>query len=178
MPDMSRCLPAIMRSPRTRPGRASAAAAAFAVVGAFLVSGCGAGSGPHSPAVAQVPLVAGTRIIASVRRCDPGAHPFCARVLILAGAPSHYEDSGVLKVAERRVLAHAGWQRTEGDTYDEAAAESPHNRLRVTYATAEEDLLSIDERRIARTPGITRQLAQVLFAREPALSLLVQAGSG
>ena len=128
--------------------------------------------------MAAVPLVPGTRIVLSVRRCDAGAHPFCARELVLAAARARYEDSGVLKVAERRVLDHAGWRRSEGDTYDESAAESPGNRLRVTYATAEQDLLSIDERRIARMPAFTRQLADVLFAREPALSLLVQAGSG
>jgi hypothetical protein len=151
--------------------------AALAVGAALTVSGCGAGSRPGSPAVRAVPLVAGLRVVASVRRCDSGAHPFCARELVLAGASTRYEDSGVLKVAERRVLGRAGWRRSEGDTYDESAAESPGNRLRVTYATAEQDLLSVDERRIARTPAITRALAQTLFAREPALSLLVQAGS-
>jgi hypothetical protein len=177
MPDMFWRLRAVLRSPRGWPGQGPAVAAALAAVG-LVVSGCGAGSGPRSPAVAAVPLVPGTRIVLSVRRCNQGAHPFCARELILAAAASHYEDSGVLKVAERRALSRAGWRRSEGDTYDESAAESPGNRLRVTYATAEQDLLSIDERRIARTPAITRQLAEVLFAREPALSLLVQAGSG
>jgi hypothetical protein len=171
-------LRAVLRPPRGRSGRHPAVAAVLAAGGALVVAACGAGSSPHSPAVAAVPLVPGTRIVGSVRRCDEGAHPFCARELILAAGPSHFEDSGVLEVAERRALRRAGWRRSEGDTYDESAAESPHNRLRVTYATAEQDLLSIDERRIARTPAITHQLAEMLFAGEPALSLLVQAGSG
>jgi hypothetical protein len=153
-------LRAVLRPPRGRPGRHPAVAAVLAAGGALVVAACGAGSSPHSPAVAAVPLVPGTR------------------ELILAAGPSHFEDSGVLEVAERRALRRAGWRRSEGDTYDESAAESPHNRLRVTYATAEQDLLSIDERRIARTPAITHQLAEMLFAGEPALSLLVQAGSG
>jgi hypothetical protein len=175
---MFRRLRAVLPSSRRWSGRGSVVAAALAVGGAWVVSGCGAGSGPRGPAVASVPLVPGTRIVVNVRRCNEGSHPFCARELVLAANASHYEDSGVLKVAELRVLRHAGWRRSEGDTYDESAAESPHDRLRVTYATAEQDLLSIDERRIARTPAITRQLAEVMFAREPALSLLVQAGSG
>ena len=157
--------------------RSPAATALVLLAAAVPLAGCAEGSAPGRPALSELPRVARTRVLADVRSCDAGSHPYCAREIVLA-SPHRFIDSGVLKVAERTLLHNSGWHRTEGQTYDEFAAESPGNRLRVTYATAEQDLLAVDERRIQRPAAIVRALSQTLFQRQPALSVLLQAGSG
>ena len=171
MAGMSR-RPSVLRRRGRRAARGAGAAAL-----ALALGGCASGSPPGRPAAHAVPLVARTAIVAQARVCDRGSHSYCAREFVLA-SPHHLLDAGVLKVAERTLLHNSGWRRTEGQTYDEFAADSPGDRLRITYATAEQDLLAIDERRIDRPPRIVRALAETLFAREPAISVIVQAGSG
>jgi hypothetical protein len=167
-------IPGVMRSVR------AAAFAAALLGGGTVLGGCGAGSAPGSPAVAGVPLAAHTRLIAGVRSCDGGAHPFCARELVLVAArrgPRHYASSTALLAAEGARLRRAGWSSSKGDTDAESAAESPSHRLRLTYATAADDLRSLDEGRITRARRIAHTLAEQLYAGAPALSLMLQAGS-
>jgi hypothetical protein len=149
----------------------------LAVVTAVVLSACGQGSAPGTPSASGLPLAFGSHILASGRRCDRGAHPYCALDLVLAAPAGRYRSSGALMSAETERLHRAGWTQTEGDTIHETAAESPGHRLRVTYAQAGEDLLSIEQSRIQRAAPIARTLSRELFARAPALSLRLQAGS-
>ena len=142
-----------------------------------VLAGCAQGSAPGTPSASRLPLAAGSRILARVRRCDPGAHPFCAVELVVAGSAGRYPSSSALMRAETARLHRAGWSETKGDTIHEVAAEAPGHGLRVTYAQAGEDLLSIEQSRIQRTTVIARTLSRELFARAPALSLMLQAGS-
>jgi hypothetical protein len=149
----------------------------LAVATAAVLSACGQGSAPGTPSASGLPLASGSRILASARRCDGGAHPFCALDLVVAAPAGRYRSSGALMSAESDRLRSAGWSQTAGDTIHETAAESPGHRLRVTYAQAGEDLLSIEQSRIHRAVPIARTLSRELFARAPALSLMLQAGS-
>lgn len=149
----------------------------LAAAAAAGVAGCGQGSPPGALAARGLPLVAGTRVIVQARRCDGGAHPYCARQLVIVGRPGRYPSSGALMRAEGARLRRAGWSGSEGDTIHEAAAESPGHRLRVTYAEGSEDLLSIEQARIERAPAVARALSRELFARAPVLSIMLQAGS-
>jgi hypothetical protein len=141
-----------------------------------LPAGCG-GSSPSNRAVGatEVPLPAGARVAARARTCDRGANPYCTVQLVVAG-PS-YPDAFALLVSERARLRHLGWSMEQGDTGKEIAAESPGNELRLTYATAYNDLLAIDSGWIKRSAPVGHALAHVLFARVPAISLLLQRGS-
>jgi hypothetical protein len=149
----------------------------LALATAAALSSCGQGSAPGTPSASGLPLASGSRILVSARRCDRGAHPYCALDLVLAAPAGRYRSSGALMRAETDRLRGAGWSQTEGDTIHETAAESPGHRLRVTYAQAGEDLLSIEQARIQRSGPIARTLSRELFARAPALSLMLQAGS-
>jgi hypothetical protein len=149
----------------------------LALTTAAAVAACGQGSAPGTPSASGLPLPSGGRILVSARRCDRGAHPYCALDLVLSAPAGRYVSSGALMRAETDRLRRAGWSQTGGDTIHETAAESPGHRLRVTYAQGSEDLLSIEQRRIQRSPPIARALSRELFARAPALSLMLQAGS-
>ena len=149
--------------------------AAIVLAGALAVSACGQGSASSSPAVKGVPLAGGTRVVFRVRRCDRGAHPFCALQLVVVGP--RYGSSADLLSGETARLREAGWGAAEGDTAKERAAESPGHRLRLTYATARDDLQSIDAGAITRAPSVARSLSRQVFDRTPALSLMLQAGS-
>ena len=151
--------------------------AAAPALAALALSGCGQGSPAGSPAAGGLPLASGSHLIADVRRCDGGAHPFCARELVLVGRPGRYRGSGALLAAEAHRLRAAGWSESKGDTDYETAAESPGQRLRLQYATAAHDLLSADEGRIPRAAPIAQALSAQMFARTPALSITLQAGS-
>ncbi len=152
-------------------------AATVGLVGALGAAGCGQGSSAGTPSVTRVPLVSGARIVSEVRRCDGGAHPYCARELVVAGTRSRYHTSQALLTAEASRLKRSGWGTAQGDTGVELAAESPGHALRLTYATASEDLRSIDLGTITRATPIARALSAQLFARAPALSLMLQTGS-
>jgi hypothetical protein len=151
--------------------------AAVVIAGSLSAVACGQGSAPGSPTVAAVPLVAGARIVARTRRCDGGVHPYCAQELVLRATGRRFASSAALQTAETRRLTHAGWASAIGDTVQELAAESPGQKLRLTYATDDSDLESIDLGTIARSAHIARTLARQMFAREPALSLMLEAGS-
>jgi hypothetical protein len=142
---------------------------------AILVGGCGAAS-PHAPDVSRLPLVSGASVVAQAPRCDRGANGFCAVELVVV-AP-RFRDSVDLLKSERRQLRKLGWSGANGDTGDERAADSPGHRLRLTYATAAGDLKGIDLGWIDRSRAVTVALARALIARSPALSMMLEYGSG
>jgi hypothetical protein len=149
----------------------------LAAAAAAGLSGCGQGSAPGSPALSTLPLAAGSRVVTQARRCDGGAHRFCALQLVLVAPAGRYSSSAALLSAETARLHRAGWTETHGDTIHETADESPGHRQRVTYAEDSQDLLSIEQARIERATPIARALSRELFARAPVLSVMLQAGS-
>jgi hypothetical protein len=147
----------------------------LAVAGAFAIAGCGGGSPADSPNLAGVPLPPGTRVFYHVRRCDRGAHPYCA--LQLVAVSDRASNSQALLASERQHLKALGWTLTEADTGDETAADSPGHKLRLIYSTAALDLKDADLGWIHRAPRISLALSRVMFDRRPAISMMLQAGS-
>ena len=143
---------------------------------ALAVAGCGGGgSATRSLSASSIPLVAGARVFAATRSCDRGADAYCALQLVVV-AP-RYPSSQALLVSEQARLRALDWTDTVGDTPKERSADSPHNRLRLSYALAFDDLESWDMNSLRRRAPIARALAAVTFDRLPALSLMLQAGS-
>jgi hypothetical protein len=142
---------------------------------AMGLAGCGQSSGANTPVLSAVPLVGGTRVVAHTRRCDRGANPYCALQLVVLGA--RYRSSTALMIKESRHLKAAGWTETSGDTGVEQAADSPTHTLRLTYATAADDLRGADLNWIKRSPQIRLALSRVMFDRGSALSLMLETGS-
>jgi hypothetical protein len=140
------------------------------------LAGCGAGGGRRTPELAHLPLVGGARIVAQAQRCDAGANAFCSVELVVVD--SRYRSSEALLNGEHDRLRSVGWTGANGYTGDEHAADSPGHKLRVTYATADGDLKGVDLGWIQRTRTITLALSRALFNREPALSVLLEIGSG
>lgn len=146
------------------------------LAGAALVvlSGCGQSSSGKAPELAGVPLAGGIRVVAHNRRCDRGANPFCAVQLVVVGR--RHQTSTDLMNGERDHLASLGWTQSNGDTGDEQAADSPGHKLRLTYATASNDLKGIDLGWIKRSRSITMALSRVMFDRAGAMSLMLETG--
>jgi hypothetical protein len=138
------------------------------------LAGCGQGNTPVSASLADIPLAPGARFVYHQRRCDPGVRSYCSVEFVLVGP--HYSSSAALREAQRAVLKRAGWGSAHGETDAERAAQSPHHNLRMTYATAFNDLLSIDQGTIERAPGVSRALSRQLFSQTPALSGILQTG--
>jgi hypothetical protein len=146
--------------------------AAAAAVGLI---GCGGqGNTPVSASLADMPLAPGAKIVYHQRRCDAGVSSYCSVQFVLTGA--RYPSSAALRDAQLGLLKRAGWGFAHGETDAERAAQSPHGNMRVTYATAFNDLLSLDQGTIERAPGVSRALSRQLFSRTPALSGILQTG--
>lgn len=146
------------------------------ILGALVVVGCGQSSSHHRPLrVGGVPLVDGTRVVAQARSCDHGAHAYCSLQLVVVG--SGFRSGTDLLNAEEGRLRTLGWTSTQGDTPKERSADSPGHRLRLSVALARDDLLSWDQTQARRRPAIARALARTMFARAPALSLMLETGS-
>jgi hypothetical protein len=139
------------------------------------LAACGHSSPSSTPVLSAVPLAPGTRVVAHTRRCDRGANAFCAVQLVLVG--SHDRSSVHLLNREARHLTSLGWTVSNGDTGVESASESPTHKLRLTYATAADDLEGVDLGWIRRAPKITLALSQVMFNRHSALSMMLETGS-
>jgi len=140
-----------------------------------LLAGCGGqGSTPVTASLADIPLAPGVKVVFHQRRCDPGVSSYCSVEFVLTGP--RYPSSAALREAQRAVLKRAGWGSAHGETDAERAAQSPHGNLRMTYATAFNDLLSIDQGTIERAPGVSRALSRQLFSQTPALSGILQTG--
>ena len=146
-----------------------------AAAAALCLAGCGQGSTPAAASLRDVPLAPGTKIVAPARRCDAGSHAYCSLQFVVVGR--HYASSAALREAQRATLRRAGWTEARGDTDAERSATSPGGKLRMTVATAFNDLLSTDEGTIERAPQVMRALLRQLFNRTPALSATLETGS-
>lgn len=122
----------------------------------------------------QLPLVAGARVIAQTRQCDTGKNAFCAIQAVIVDR--RYNSSGAFVEGEQEHLHSLGWTASAGDDGDEVAADGPGHKLRVTYATAIDDMIGLDEKWIKRPWPIWASLSQTLFNRIPAMSILLEAG--
>jgi hypothetical protein len=80
-------------------------------------------------------------------------------------------------LAERDRLRAEGWIGASPTTGDQLANESPNNKLRVTYATAFEDLKGADIGWITRSWPTVGALDKTIFNRTVAMSLLLEIGS-
>jgi hypothetical protein len=147
----------------------------FLPAAAIGLTACGQSSSSSTPALSAVPLADGTRVVAQTRRCDRGANPFCAVQLVVVG--THDRSSVRMLDREAKHLKSLGWTVRNGDTGVESASESPGHKLRLTYATAADDLEGVDLGWIRRSPAITMALSRVMFNRNPALSLMLESGS-
>ncbi|MGH2869600.1 MAG: hypothetical protein ACRDNK_18795 [Solirubrobacteraceae bacterium] len=150
-------------------------ACALAAAVTLLLAGCGSAASGRTPPPASVPLTSGAQVLASVRRCDRGANAFCAVQMVIAD--SHYRNSTELLIGERHYLQGLGWTVSNADTGDEHAADSPGHTLRLTYATAALDLKDVDLGWVQRAGSIAHALSRAMFARQSALSLMLETGS-
>jgi hypothetical protein len=143
--------------------------------GSLATAGCGAGANATAVGLTEVPLPGGARIMTHVRSCDRGANPYCAEQLVVVGPA--YQSSTALLAGEQRLLAQRGWSSSAGTDGNERAADSPGHELRLSYATAYDDLLGIDSNWIQRTATIARALSTAMFDRSPAISVMLTRGS-
>ena len=142
---------------------------------AALLAGCGGGGETHQPTATQLPLVDGANVVAQVRQCDKGANAYCAIELVVTDP--RYRTSTDLVDEEHDKLRSHGWTGGTGDTSDQKTADSPANKLRVTYATASGDLRGVDLGSIQRSRRITLALSRALFDQAPAMSLMLEVGA-
>ncbi len=87
-----------------------------------------------------------------------------------------YHSSVDLLQDEKRALKSLGWTGTGGDASQERAADSPGHKLRVTYATAQDELLDVDLGWVQRSRQITLALSQTVFDRSSALAVVLEPG--
>jgi hypothetical protein len=143
------------------------------VVAVVLITG--RGGTPRAIGLRNIPMPAGTRVVTNVRSCDRGVHSYCAIQIVIAG--DRYASSAALRAAYAQQLAKLGWTSAKGPDGNETAADSPGHELRLTYATAYEDLLGVDSNWVQRTAEISHSLSDTVFDRTPALSLMLVRGS-
>ncbi len=139
------------------------------------LAGCGSSGGARTPSVAQLPLVGGAEVAAQTRECDSGSNAFCAIVVVVFDR--RYKSSDQLALDEAHHLRKAGWSIADGDTGVESGANSPNHGLRLTYATAIDDLRGIDLGWIRRPRTITLALSNALFDRTAAMSMMLEVGA-
>jgi hypothetical protein len=140
------------------------------------LAACGATSAAQrTPTLSQVPLVAGSEIVAQVRRCDAGSNAYCAIDFVVRNRK--YVSSDILARDESRLLHRQGWSLADGETAEQSAANSPGHKLRLTYATAAGDLQEIDLGLIIRPWAITYALSNAMFDRAAAMSMMLEIGA-
>jgi hypothetical protein len=154
--------------------RIRALIALSAVACSLALGACGSGGAPHRLSLGQLPLVPGAKVATQTRLCDGGSHAFCAIQAVVVDP--HAGSSGALVVSEQNRLHSLGWTTSAGDDGDEVAADSPGHKLRVTYATAINDLIGLDEKWIKRPWPIWSALSESMFNRVPAMSILLEVG--
>jgi len=146
----------------------------LALLALAALAGCG-GVGRTSPeSLRQVPLVSGAQIVSQTKQCDIGSNRFCALEAVVVDRQAG--SSGALTAAEDRLLHRRGWKSSAGDDGDEVAADSPGQKLRVTYATAFDDLIGLDEHWIKRASSIEIALDRTVINRTPAMSIMLEVG--
>ena len=111
----------------------------------------------------------------TVRQCDKGSDAYCAIEMVIIAPKFH--TSWQLVNAETRLLQRRRWTGEEAINGDEHAAQSPGDKLRVTYATAYGDLQGIDLGWIQRSHRITTALSEAMFHRGAVMSLMLEVGS-
>ncbi len=158
---------------RLRPRLRVIAATACATAGATLLAGCAGGD--RSPTLSQLPLVAGTHVVAMQRVCDRGENAYCALELVVTARG--YASVGALRRAEHQLLAHRHWTTVDAPIGQELAADSPGDHLRVTYAAASDELEAIDLGWIKRARKITLTLSREILDHAAALAVLLQLGT-
>ena len=146
---------------------------AAAAVLTASVAGCG--SSTRTPKLSALPLAGGATVVDRVQQCNRGSSAYCAIELVVLGP--QYKSSHSLVLAERDRLRAQGWIGASPDTGNELADESPHHKLRVTYATAVDDLQGIDLGWIQRPWSIVSSLDSAIFKRAAAMSVLLEVGS-
>jgi hypothetical protein len=146
-----------------------------AILVCAALAGCGA-SGGHTPSLAGLPLPRGAAVTLKERTCDRGANAYCSLQLVVVGR--HYQTSQQLVRAERRLLEHHHWAHENAPVGIELAADSPSDRIRVTYATAGNDLQGVDRGWIKRVRPVTLALSHAMFANTSAMSMLLVLGTG
>jgi hypothetical protein len=150
-------------------------AALIALAGCVLVlAGCGKGGASRPLSVSQLPLVSGARITTQSRECDTGKNAFCTVEAVIVNP--HATSSGAFMDSEQHMLHNLGWTTSAGDDGDEVAADSPGHKLRVTYATAIDDLIGLDEKWIKRPWPIWAALTHSMFNGTPAMSVMLEVG--
>ena len=142
---------------------------------ALTLCACGHAGAGRPPALSNVPLVDGARIVSSAQQCDRGSNPYCALELVVVDPG--FRSSGDLLISEHLRLRAAGWTSTGGDTGQELAANSPAAPLRLTYSTALGDLRGADLGWIQRSRKTVLALSRILFDRAPAISLMLESSS-
>jgi hypothetical protein len=147
---------------------------AVVVVLAVIVA-TGRGGTPRAIGLRSIPLPADTRVVTQVRSCDRGERAYCAVQVVIVG--DRYASSAALRATYAKQLAKLGWTKAKGPDGNETAADSPGHELRLTYATAYEDLLGVDSNWIQRTAAISHSLSNAMFERSPALSIMLMSGS-
>jgi len=140
---------------------------------AVAVAGCG-GNAPRRPRLSSVPLVAGGSVVARADSCDAGANAYCALDVVFVDP--RFKSAQQLVAHERRWLKRSRWIRVSAQTGDEQAADSPGDRLRVTYSTAALDLKDIDLGWIKRPRAIALALSDAIYDRSAAMSIMLVAG--
>lgn len=128
------------------------------------------------PDLARLPLVGGASVVARAQQCDRGTGNYCALQLVIVDP--RFRNSVDLLKSEQRHLNQLGWSLANGDTGNEHSADSPGHKLRVIYATADGDLRGIVLGWIDRPRPIALALSRTLFARSPAISMMLELGSG
>ena len=148
---------------------------AVIVAVALVIVATGRGGTPRDIGLRNIPMVPGARVLTKVRSCDPGVHPYCSLQVVIVD--DRYQTSQALRETYRASLRKLGWTTTKGPDGNETAADSPGHELRLTFATAYEDLLGVDSKWIQRTAAISHSLSSAMFDRAPALSIMLLRGS-
>ncbi len=148
-------------------------AVAITPLAAVLLAGCGGGT--HRPSLSSLPLVPGAHVQTKADRCNQGSNRYCAIELVVVGP--RYPSSRALVLAERDRLKAEGWIGASPYTGVELADESPQHKVRVTYATAVDDLQGVDVGWIRRAWPIVSALDGSLFDRTSTMSALLEVGS-
>jgi hypothetical protein len=141
----------------------------------LALAGCGGSS--HTPSLAQLPLVSGASVVAQAKQCDTGSNAFCAIEAVIVDR--RFGSSGAFVAAEHKWLRKLGWSSMAGDNGDQRAAESPGHDLRLTYATAANDLKGwiFHWVKPPRPTAIVLALDRQFIDGIPAMSIMLQAGA-
>jgi hypothetical protein len=170
-------MPATMSSHKLLWGALAGAGVLVAamVAVALVIVASGRGATPRAIGLKNIPMVAGTRVTSQVRSCDHGVNSYCALQVVVVG--DRYASPHALRATYGANLLKLGWAMTKGPDGNETAADSPGHELRLTFATAYEDLLGVDSNWIQRTAAISHALSSAMFNRAPALSIMLVRGS-